>query len=179
MMTVLAFDAERRGRPIRAAELDGYTRRLATAVMEALLHFIGHGEPAPSEGRYDAVIGACVIHMLRDFVEDVAAGYANIPVEYPGACDPATLHPDDPAVREWARARVELAHEHFRRGRAFIARLGNPRRRLAGYAYVARFEWMARVIERDGYRLRADYPERKSAAAGAWMAWRASSSVIR
>ncbi len=173
MMGVMAFDAGRRGRLISAAELEEYSRLLATAVMEALLHFIGHGQPAPGgPARYQAVVGAHIIHMLRDAVEDAAAGYINIPAEYLAThrLDPAdTSHP---AYGQWARERVALARACFADGRATIAALDNPRRRLAGYAYVARFEWVARLIERDGFVLQASYPQRKSAAAVLWMAWR-------
>jgi len=45
MMRVMAFDADRRGRVISRAELAEYTLSLATAVTEALHHFIGHGDP--------------------------------------------------------------------------------------------------------------------------------------
>lgn len=171
MMAVMAFDAGRRGRRISAAELAEYSRLLATAVMEALLHFIGHGQAAPAgPPRYQAVVGAHLVHMLRDAAEDAAAGYYNVPAEYLSAhhIDPAAI--DHPAYVEWARQRVALARACFDEGRTFIAGLANPRRRLAGYAYIARFEWMARLIERDGYVLRPAYPQRKSLRAGLWMA---------
>lgn len=178
MMAVMAFDADRRGRIASADELDANARRLATAVMEALLHFIGHGEPAPRQGRYAAVLGACVVHTLRDAHEDAAAGYYNVPAEFLVAHGMSVAELDHPAYRAWAEERVALALDYFREGRDFIARLANPRRRLAGYAYVARFEWLARLIERDGYRLRAAYPERKSARAGLWMAGRTAASFV-
>lgn len=173
MMAVMAFDAGRRGRLISAAELEEYSRLLATAVMEALLHFIGHGQPAPDgPARYSAVVGAHIIHMLRDAAEDAAAGYVNVPAEYLAAhrLDPTdTAHP---AYVAWARERVALARACFDEGRATIAALDNPRRRLAGFAYLARFEWLARLIARDDYHLRPSYPQRKSPAAALWMAWR-------
>ena len=173
MMAVMAFDVERRGRLVSAAELDEYERLLATAVMEALLHFIGHGTDAPAgAARYAAVRGACIVHMLRDLVEDVANGYVNVPADYLATRGGAAIEPDDPAIRDWARRRVALARDCFRDGRAYIGRLGNRRLRLAGYAYVARFDYVARLIERDGFRLRAKYPERKSARAALWMASR-------
>ena len=65
------------------------------------------------------------------------------------------------------------------RDRAYIGQLRNRRLRLAGYAYVARFEYVARLIERDGYRLRAEYPERKSAASALWLAGRTLSSLFQ
>lgn len=171
MMPVMAFDLERRGRLITAAELDHYIGLLATAVSEALLHFIGHNCPAPrTEARSLAVRGACVIHMLRDLVEDGAVGYYNIPAEYLAAHGVGIDDRDHPAFRAWVAERVALARDYFRDGRAFIAQVGNWRCRLAGRAYIARFEYVASLIERDGYRLRESYPERKSVAAALWMA---------
>jgi hypothetical protein len=173
MMAVMAFDLERRGRLVSAAELDAYTDQLATAVMEALLHFIGHDCRAPAgEARYLAVRGAHIVHMLRDMVEDTAVGYYNIPAEYLAAHDLDLNDREQPAYRAWVAGRVAEAYDCFRRGREFIAQVENPRCRLAGRAYVARFEWMAGLIERDGYRLRAAYPERKSARAALWMVGR-------
>jgi phytoene/squalene synthetase len=179
MMAVMAFDAGRRGRTVAAVELAEYTRALATAVTEALLYFIGRERTAPDdETRYRAVEGAHVIHMLRDAVEDAAVGYYNIPIEFLEARGLAAENLDDATYREWARERVALARRYFREGRAFIAGVKSRRCRLAGYAYVARFEYMAGLIERDGYRLRAAYPERKSASAGLWLVWRTISSLL-
>jgi hypothetical protein len=45
----------------------------------------------------------------------------------------------------------------------------NPRCRLAGYAYMARFDGVLAAIEREDYRLRPAYPERKQAGAVLWM----------
>ena len=91
MMAVMAFDAERRGRLISGQELNNYTYWLAAAVTEALHHFIGHGCESPhGERRYQAAIGAHITHMLRDTLEDVEAGYINIPREVveSGSIDP-------------------------------------------------------------------------------------------
>src|SRR6266496_1835076 len=76
MMAVMAFDAKRRGCLISQQQLTQYSTDLAIAVTEALHYFIGHDDPAPHvPSRYLAVVGAHVTHMLRDSVEDVAAGY--------------------------------------------------------------------------------------------------------
>ena len=172
MMTVMTFDLERRGRLISAAELDRYTDLLAAGVSEALFHFIGHDTPPPLEGRATAVRGAHVIHMLRDLIEDCAIGYYNIPAELLAVHGIGVGDYDHPAFRAWVAERVALARDCFREGRAFIGRVSNRRCRLAGRAYVARFEYVARLIEQDGYRLRAAYPERKSARAALWMGWK-------
>ncbi|HUM70919.1 MAG TPA: squalene/phytoene synthase family protein, partial [Chloroflexota bacterium] len=112
MMAVMAFDAGRKGRLITQAELDGYTQALATAVTEALHHFIGHDDVCPSDeappdgGRYLAVTGAHITHMLRDMVEDTAVGYHNIPrelLETHGLTAPDIHHP---ACREWVQSRA-------------------------------------------------------------------------
>jgi phytoene/squalene synthetase len=171
MMAVLAFDAERCGRLISEAELRDYTRWLAVAVTEALHYFIGHHCGAPRcEFRYLAAMGAHVTHMLRDTFEDVEAGYINIPRE---VIEIAGIRPDDvdsPAYRTWVKRRVELARNYFQAGRAYLERVENPRCRLAGYAYMARFESVLDAIEREGYRLRAAYPECKTLGAALGMA---------
>ena len=181
MMAVMAFDTARRGRLISTVELDGYTQSLATAVADALFHFIGHDRQPPRDpARYCAVRGAHIVHMLRDMMEDIDTGYVNTPVEFlaangishaPTAADLAT-----PAFRAWVAARLRLARAEFAAGRAYLTGLRSRRCRLAGAAYLARFEYVAGLIERDGYRLRADYPERRTPAAALWMAGRVMAS---
>ncbi len=178
MMAVMVFDVVRRGRTISQAELSAYSRMLATAVTEALHYFIGHNCPSPyDETRYLAVQGAHVIHMLRDMVEDAGIGYFNMPREYFETQGIALQDMDHPAYRKWVCSRVKLASSYFRIGREYLARIKSFRCRLAGFAYIARFEWMAYAIERDGYRLRAAYPARKSMQAGIWMVWRTLASL--
>jgi phytoene/squalene synthetase len=171
MMAVMMFDVKRRGRLISQAELDDYSRWLATAVTDALHYFIGHNCPTPcSETRYQAVYGAHVVHMLRDAVEDTAAGYFNLPREVVEAQGITIQDLDGPAYREWVCGRVKFARLCFQQGREYIAQVKNWRCRLAGFAYTARFEWLLEAIERDNFCLRAAYPERKSLRAGLWMA---------
>jgi len=172
MMDVMTFDADRRGRWISQAELVTYTHSLAAAVTEALHYFIGHSCLTPrTEARYHAAIGAHITHMLRDTYDDLEAGYFNIPQEV------LTTHRITPqdiqskAYRTWVRSRVELARAYFEAGKRVLATVENIRRRLAGYAYIARFEWVLDVIEAEGYLLRPNYVERKNPAAGAKMAW--------
>jgi hypothetical protein len=163
MMAVMRFDAERQGRLISQSELDEYTRALATAVTEALHYFIGHDDAAPqNESRYLAVTGAHITHMLRDAVEDTAVGYYNIPREVleRRAIAPTDLHHE--AYRAWVGEQAQAARRCFAAGRNYLARVENGRCRLAGYAYIGRFELVLDLIEKEGCRLRAAYPERKS-----------------
>lgn len=179
MMDVMRFDAGRRGQLVAQIELSEYSRKLATAVTEALHYFIGHAEPTPPHPfRYHAVTAAHITHMLRDAYEDAAAGYFNIPREY---LQSRGISPQDIASRaycEWVCARAHLARAYFNAGRSSMAQVRNARCRLAGYAYTARFEWMLRAIERDHYCLRAAYPERKGLKAGLWMGWSTLAAML-
>jgi len=179
MMAVMSFDVERCGRVISNAELSEYTRLLSTAVTELLFYFVGH-EDAPSrvDIRYYAVNGAHVVHMLRDMVEDISAGYFNIPGEYIKAQQISLEDLHNLSFRKWVFERVKLARQYFDVGRKYISQVKSFRCRLAGFAYLTRFEWMLRAIERDGYCLRAEYPERKSLRTGLWIGWRTLVSVL-
>ena len=179
MMAVMAFDVERRSRPVSQAELNAYTRWLADAVTEAIHYFIGHDDFSPhTEARSLAVTGAHITHMLRDAFEDTQAGYYNIPRE---VLDANHITPQDvqsEAYRTWVRERVQLARAYFKAGRQYLNCVENPRCRLAGLAYTARFEWLLNIIEKEDYCLRPEYRERKSLATGLNMLWLVFSSML-
>jgi len=166
MMAVMEFDAARRGRVISQAELDQYTRWLAIAVTEAMHHFVGHDCFSPrGEGRHLAVSAAHITHMLRDAAEDLHAGYFNIPRE---VLEVNQISPQDftsPGYRLWVRRRVKLARLFFSAGRKYLQQCECLRCRLAGFAYMARFEWLLDTFERENYLLRPAYPERNSPGA--------------
>ncbi len=172
MMAVMAFDAERRGRLVSAQELNDYARSLAVAVTEALHYFIGHGCASPQgPARYLAAEGAHITHMLRDAVEDNELGYFNIPREYLRKHGISPVAIDSRAYREWVRSRVELARSYFATGKACLSRVQSLRCRLAGYAYIARFETVLDSIQRDAFVLRRHYRESKGPKAGMQMGW--------
>ena len=180
MMAVMAFDAARRGALISEAELEKYTLWLATAVTEALHHFIGHNDATPhDETRYLAVTAAHITHMLRDAIEDTEAGYYNVPQAYLAARDMDPMDVNGEVYRYWVKRRMQLARRYFEIGRANMAHIQNMRRRLAGYAYIARFEVVLDAIEKDVYRLRPEYPERKSKQAALKMGWAALSQAFK
>jgi len=178
MMAVMAFDADRRGQLISQRELNKYTHWLAVAVTEALHYFIGHSCASPhGEIRYMAVSGAHITHMLRDALEDAQAGYYNIPSEVIAANGIAPWDVESDAYRDWVKARVRKARACFRMGRDYLAQVENLCCRIAGYAYIHRFEAILDSIERAGYLLQARYPERKGGRRGAeiigWALWMA------
>jgi phytoene/squalene synthetase len=179
MMQVMDFDARRRGQLISQMELNEYTLWLATAVMECIHYFVGHDDFSPhDETRYLAVSAAHITHMLRDTFDDVQIGYYNIPREFLEAnhIGPHDLQSD--AHRAWVKSRVLLARQYFETSKGYFARVQNPRCRLACFAYIARFEWLLDTIEREGYCLRPQYSERKSARIGLRMSWLTLSSMI-
>ncbi|MGE5252045.1 MAG: squalene/phytoene synthase family protein [Bacteroidota bacterium] len=162
LMAVMAFDATRRGRLISQPELNAYTWYLASAVTEALHYFIGHDCFSPQDGsRYMAVSGAHVTHMLRDSLDDVKAGYYNIPREVLDEYHLSASDVDTDAYRAWVKSRVNLARGYFEAGCRYLRRVRSARCRLACFAYVSRFTGVLDAIEGDGYRLRASYAETK------------------
>lgn len=179
MMAVMTFDVSRHGKLITQAELSDYSRMLATAVTEAMYYFIGHNEPVPPiETRYLAVTAAHITHMLRDAFEDAEAGYFNIPGEYLQTHSISERDIESQAYRQWVCSRVQLAHKYFKLSRESHGQLTNWRRRLASYAYTARFKWMLRTIERENYCLRCEYPERKGLWSALWMMWSILHSIL-
>lgn len=179
MMLVMDFDVRRRGRLITAAELDEYTRCLATAVTEAMHHFIGHGAATPrDETRYSAASGAHILHMLRDTYDDIRAGYYNVPREL---LEANSIRPEDvesDAYRGWIADRVRLARAHFDAARTYLAAVPTARHRMAAAAYVARFDWLIHQLEEDDFRLRAERPQRRSVRSGIRTGWVAIGSAI-
>ncbi len=178
MMAVMVFDAYRRGRLISQKELSDYSRWLATAVTEAMHYFIGHDCSSPrTEARYLAVTAAHIVHMLRDTREDTAAGYFNIPREFLETHAISAKDIDSAAYRLWVGSRVELARAYFKAGTRYLAQVENPRCRLAGYAYTARFTGTLDSIERNDCRLQPGYPEFKRPTAALRMSWSVLSLV--
>lgn len=180
MMAVMAFDAKRKGRLVSQAELTGYSRWLAVAVTEALHYFIGHDAYSPrNEARYLAATAAHITHMLRDAWEDNAAGYINVPREFLAS---AQISPNDVVsnpYRAWVRRRAALARNHFAAGKLYLGRVESLRCRIAGFAYIGRFESVLDKIEKDDFRLRSNYDDRKTLASMLKLCWRAFKSAVR
>jgi hypothetical protein len=76
------------------------------------------------------------------------------------------------------KSRVLLARKYFQAGRGYLARVQNPRCRLAGFAYTARFEWLLDSMEQEGFLLRLEYSERKSLKTGLRMGLNILSSLM-
>ncbi len=170
MMSVMVFDATRRGTTITQNELNEYTRLLASAVTEAMHHFIGHCCYSPhNEARYLAVSAAHITHMLRDTYDDIQAGYYNVPREALDVNHITPLDVQSNAYRAWVRNRVQVAQKYFKAGREYLKQVENPRCRLAGFMYTTRFEWVLDTIEREDFCLRPEYEERKSFGKGLQM----------
>ena len=178
MMDVMEFDAQRCGREISQDELDNYTNSLAISVTEAMHYYIDHDHPGyQTEDRYLAVKASHIAHMLRDELEDALSGYYNIPRHYLKEHQISAFDVQNPAFQKWVFSQVNLSREYFKVGRAYLSRLKSIRCRLAGFAYVARFEWVLNTIERENFCLRLGYPERKSFSSALWMIWSTLKSI--
>jgi phytoene/squalene synthetase len=159
-MEVIAFDACRHGKLPSRGELAAYTTHLATAVMDGIQYFIGNNHSYPrTPNRTLNVRGAHITHMLRDMLNDLSAGLVNIPVEYLKVHSLDIKDVNSEGFRRWVRGQVELARTCFQEGKSYIDSLQVLRCKLAGVWYCARFECILDAIQRDGYQLRADYPE--------------------
>ncbi len=132
-----------------------------------------------SEARYLAATGAHIAHMLRDTLDDAAAGYFNVPRDLleAHAITPQDVGSD--AYRAWVRSRVQMARACFEAGKGYLSQVENLRCRIAGYAYIARFAGVLDAIERDGYRLRSAYPECKSLRSGIASGWSLLSLALK
>ncbi len=171
-LAIIEFDAERRGRRITEVELRTYSDRLAIAVTDAIQYFIMNGHDySEGESRVAAARAAHITHMLRDYREDLVAGYWNIPSEYLAAHGIGPADIDSPAFLAWVRERVDEAREDFRKGKAYIDRLDVLRTKIAASWYCGHFEHVLDTIEKDGFHLRVDYSTRHRFAAWLRMLW--------
>jgi len=172
MFAIIEFDAYRKGWSIGREELVWYSNCLAKSVTDGIQYFIGNGHPYPDgDNRYSAAIGAHITHLLRDTVQDTADGFINIPAEYLEAYE---IGPDDvlsSPYQAWVQERVGEARPYFREGKRYLDNLDILRCKIAGYWYCARFEAVLDTIERDGYRLRAEYEERRKLSTWLNIGW--------
>jgi phytoene/squalene synthetase len=172
MFAIIEFDAYRKGRLINKSELTWYTDSLGKSVVDGLLYFIGNGHPYPdTKNRYHAGKAAHITHLLRDMSLDTADGFINIPIEY---LEEHGIKPDDmenQPFRNWVHSRVDHAREYFRVGKHYLDDLDVLRCKIVGYWYCVRFESVLDTIERDGYKLRRDYRERRKISTWIKIAW--------
>ena len=110
--------------------------------MDAIGYFIGH-DSRISGGRrraLQAVVGAHIIHMLRDTADDLAAGYFNVPRSVLEAHHLAPSDVHHPAYRRWVRDRIASRPPMLRGWQGLHAPRRLPAGLLAGLLYCARFE---------------------------------------
>lgn len=162
--SIIEFDSYRKGKYISRKELDWYSRRLGIAVTDCIQHFIGHGANySSSKYQYLAATGAHIIHMLRDYSEDIPEGFINIPKEYLDKYQVKINEFRHPAFKAWVKERIILAGRNFILGKKYIEQLPVLRCKIAAYLYCSRFEWLIDKIEKDNFILRETYKSNKLA----------------
>jgi phytoene/squalene synthetase len=162
-LEILEFDAHRKGNRVTQQQLTWYSSHLGHAVTDGIQHFVGNGHQYPqADNRHLAATGAHITHMLRDMVKDIPEGFINIPVEYLGTKSIGAEELESATFRVWVRQQVELARDHFLRGKQYIDGIDLLRCKLVAYWYCTRFECVLDAIEHDNFVLRADYCVRRS-----------------
>jgi phytoene/squalene synthetase len=179
-LAIIEFDAHRKGRMITEDELTWYSKSLGKSVTDCIQYFVGNGHPYPDhENQYLAATAASITHMLRDLSTDITEGFINIPREVLEAHNINLENVDSPPFREWVRDQVELAREYFITGKRYLDSLDVLRCKIVGYWYCARFEGILDAIERDGYKLRAAYRERRRLSNWLKIPWLSASVALR
>ncbi len=180
MMSIIEFDAKRKGELISRHDLDWYTGQVAKSVTDGIQYFVGHGHPYPDgDGRYAAARGAHIVHLLRDTRADIADGFFNIPAEYLQANGIGPEDVGSPSYQAWVRERVEQARQYFKEGKRYLDKLDVLRCKIAGYWYAARFEYVLDMIEQDDYQLRLEYDAGKNLFTWIKIAWLGVTVTLR
>lgn len=179
-LAVIEFDAYRKGKMVTEDELTWYSKTLGKSVTDCIQYFVGNGHPYPDhENRYLAATAAHITHMLRDLYADLPDGFINIPREFLEAHEIRIENVGGSAFRGWVRDQVEQARENFRAGKRYLEGLDVLRCKIVGYWYCARFEGILDAIERDGYKLRAAYRERRRLSNWLKIPWLSVSVALR
>lgn len=160
---IIAFDGERKGKPISVRQLTWYEQTLGRAVTDAIQYFIGNHDNYPENpDRCQGAIAAHITHMLRDLRGDVSSGYINIPSETLTEYQFQPVDYGHKTYRSWIQQRTIQARLGFRQNKAYIDQMQNLRCKIAATWYTARFETILDMIEADDYYLRDDYSEHKN-----------------
>lgn len=178
-ITVLDFDARRKGQYIDQTELTWYSQTLGKAVTDAIQYFIANDCPyQDSPHRYKAATAAHISHMLRDMCDDVHDGFINLPREWldarsfnSEAANREDINLKNRYLCDWVQNQVVLARAYFKEGKDYLDSLNVLRCQIAGYWYCARFECLLDAIEQDGYVLRQSYRERYKLSTKLRMGW--------
>jgi phytoene synthase len=160
------------------AELDGYCRRVASAVGVAAVHIWGFVDPRAIERSDDCGLAFQYTNILRDIPEDLGRGRMYLPEEDLAACGctPEELRTGrlHAGFETLARRLVTLAEERFRRAEG-LDRLLSTDGRLAFRAMFGVYRSLLHAVRRAGpaiftTRVRLSKPRLLAAAAATLIA---------
>lgn len=157
MFSVLMRDLERNGAPTPAKEMDEFIYVESKAFINMIRFFCGETGGYDGADKYDEGVGCKLVHLLRDFIEDLDQGYVNISQDDMERYRINLDNINDDNFQAWVRDQVELAREHFRKGKHNLSNSKRLRYKIASYLYCAKYEDILAITEKDNYRLRSEY----------------------
>jgi len=157
MFSVLMRDLEWNGATTPSKEMDELIYIESKSFINMIRFFFGETGDYDGADKYNEGIGCKLVHLLRDFIEDLDLGYVNISQDDIERYRINLDNVNDDNFRTWIRARVELAREHFRKGKRNLSKSRRLRYKIASYLYCAKYEDILKIIEKDNYCLRLEY----------------------
>lgn len=155
---VLERDVLRGGAPKTILEAYRLMRLESIAYMNLVRYFItGQRCEAEDPEEYYAGIGCKIVHLLRDFAEDLDQGRANISEEEKELYGVDLGRINDSNFREWVKAKARLADECLRKGVNALHRSESFKYKLASLLYCARYQEILGKIKSNNYCLASRY----------------------
>jgi len=157
MFSVSMHDLERNGAPTPAKEMDEFIYVESKSFINMIRFFCGETGGYDGADEYDEGIGCKLVHLLRDFIEDLDQGCVNISRDDMEKYRINLDNVNNDNFRAWVRDRVELVRERFRRGKRNLSNSRRLRYKIASYLYCAKYEDILTIIEKDNYYLRSEH----------------------
>jgi len=157
MFAVLMHDLGRSGEPLASSELNAYILMESRAFVNMIRFFCGEEGDFPGAQDYCEGVACKLVHLLRDFREDLDSGWANIAQEDVAAFGVSLDNINDESFQNWVKSQVQHARDLFAIGKRDLESSHNLRYKVADILYCTKYEDILTTIEKDGFRLRVSY----------------------
>lgn len=157
-LSIIEFDAKRKGKVVTRRNLDWYSKTIGVAVTDCIIHFIDNKSGSMNhKDMYKAATAAHIVHTLRDMSDDIQEGFYNVPREYIVKHKLKLNKCTSPDLAEWVKDRVYTADNMFNLGIKYLYQSPPSRRRFAALLYCYRFLPLLSDIKYDKYILKPQY----------------------